>query len=359
MRIFAKAAKEAGITTNGTTQELFKQMELGKVMAKDILPHVAKGFRDFAKQGDALNKSVSRFSVLMGRAQFDLQVFQKTLFDEGVEDGLKFLLSGFNDLMKSSTFLTKSLGGAFKGAVVGLTAPFRLLYAVIYDVTKLLGMDAQDTMGDWVKGISTAIGAVLGLVASLWALKKAWGMLKGIKGLVNIGGGKAVKSGSSSGSGGKGIAGLLGVQKVFVVNMGAGGMGLPDTPSKAKKASKMGKLGGLLGLTAVAEVTGTSALLATATAGTTATIAGLALPLTAFGAALYTAIELLPDSTKYDQAKPPTAYRSSMAYGGQGNSNAYGAQPPQKIEVVVSAKEDWVDAKINDSQNWMGDGIYN
>ncbi|MCP4988480.1 MAG: hypothetical protein GY928_21250, partial [Colwellia sp.] len=32
---------------------------------------------------------------------------------------------------------------------------------------------------------------------------------------------------------------------------------------------------------------------------------------------------------------------------------------PQKLEVVVTAKEDWVDAKINDSQNWMGDGIYN
>lgn len=172
MRIFAAAAKKAGITTNGTTEELFKAMELGKVAAKDILPEVAKGFQEWSRQNNALDKSLQRFSVRLGRAKFDLQTFQDQLFGEGVEGGLNFLLGGFDDLMKSSKALATILGGVFKGAVTALVLPLRLVVSAIQDVARWLGLDSnkKDTQ-EWIALLSKFTGVVLGLTAAFLGMK--------------------------------------------------------------------------------------------------------------------------------------------------------------------------------------------
>ncbi len=359
--MFAQAAKDAGLTVNGTVAELEALMQAGKAVSSKILPKVAIIMSKAADKNNGLSDSLQNFDKVVSRAGTSLSMFQRTLFNEGVEDGLKFLLNGFNDLMKSSSYLAKFLGGAFKGAVVGLTAPFRLLYAGIYDVANLIGSDWSKTAKDMSEDIVNITGKVIGLIVGLWALKKGFSMLRGVGGLIGGGKDKAGKSGSSSGSGGKGIAGLLGVQKVFVVNMGAGGMGgMGGTAGKVGKTAQLAagaaKLGTIAAISYGAGKLIDEALRASigesyiqADQKFTKTLLDFSDKFKEMSTVGGVSVGVLP-SVAYQLAKMPFTREVGATH----------ASPrPQKIEVVVTAKEDWVDAKINDSQNWMGDGIYN
>ena len=172
LQVFATAAKEAGISTSGTTKELFKLMEDGAVPASKIMPFVTKGFHDFAIKNDALTVSLAKFGKQLDIAGDDLLGFQEDLYGAGVEDGLKFLLNGFKDLMKSSKTLANVLGGVFKGAIVALALPFRLLISGMQTVAGLFGKSkTKGDMQEWVKTISKLAGVVLGLTAALLGLK--------------------------------------------------------------------------------------------------------------------------------------------------------------------------------------------
>lgn len=227
VQMFAKAAKDAGLTVNGTVSELEDLMRNGKALAKDILPKAALQMKKAANTNDALTNSLEILTKVVDRARSGLYYFQDDLYESGFRSGLKYLLQGFNNLMKSSKLLGKLLGGFFRGAVTSLVAPFRLVYALMLDITNLLPTKWKNASMVAAEGFGVLAGSVLAVVGGLWALKKAWGAVKNIK---NIG--KMFKTATDVVKGG-GLAdvasGGMGT-RVFVTNMPKGGFGGGTTP---------------------------------------------------------------------------------------------------------------------------------
>jgi len=211
-------------------------MEDGKALAKDVLPFVAARLKDAANANGALELALKGLNVKLAQSTAGLQIFQESLFDEGIRGGLSYILDGFNDLMKASKPLSKFLGGLFKGAVIGLVAPFRLVYAAIYDLVNKLPQGGKDFFNDMLKGVTLVTGGIVGLGLAVWGVKKAFQALKGVKGLVGLGG----KSPSAGGKGGSGLLGQLGVQKVFVTNMPIGGLGGGGGITPTEQTTKKG-----------------------------------------------------------------------------------------------------------------------
>ena len=251
LNVFAEAAKDAGISTSGTTKELFKLMEDGLVPSAKIMPFVSKGFHTFAMRNDALGTIMKTLGKMFDVVNNGLMDFKEAIFKGGAEDGARSLVNAFADLLKSSKFLGSLLGGTVNGAIKGLLLPFRALYSIIFDVTEALGLQG-DTTNTWVKNIAKVTAGVFGLIASLWALKKIGGILRATPRLFGMARGAA-----ASGSVGAAASSVAsGVQNVFVVNMGAGGMlgGSSTGTSSAvsRFASAVGKFVGMIPVIALA-----------------------------------------------------------------------------------------------------------
>ena len=297
-------------------------MEDGKALAKDVLPFVAIRLQAAAKANGALELALKGLNVKVGQSKATLQIFQDAIFNKGVESGLTFLLDGFRSLMKSGDTLASLLGGVFKGAVVGLVAPFRLVYAAIFDVTKLLGLHDSDGLKAGIEGTAVAIsglvGTVVSLAASLWALKKAWGVMKGIRSLPSkLNGIKGAVKGGGSKVGGGILSG--GVQKVFVTNMGSGFGG-----GGTKGGGVKGNIGKLAGVAA--------SLLSAPVLVAAAVTAG----------AVYAATNS-PYRDSFKESAAHAAKNNVSGYSGGANyqkppsSYSYGTQ---KVDVKVNVKHD-------------------
>tara|TARA_Y100001956_G_scaffold4944_1_gene4446 strand:+ start:5644 stop:6570 length:927 start_codon:yes stop_codon:yes gene_type:complete len=172
----ARAAKDAGLTMNGTEAELFKMMEQGKVLAKDILPAFAKQLRQTAHDGGALTHALdNNLSVAIGKATFNLQQMSNAIFTGGLKDALKLVLDNFNLLAPKTKDLAFLLGKTLGGAVTAVTMPFVLFGAALADVwtltKKITGVN--DEMGKSLLALVAKVaGLVLGFKALFSAMKK-------------------------------------------------------------------------------------------------------------------------------------------------------------------------------------------
>ncbi|QVV98387.1 hypothetical protein 2017DRC72_0390 [Vibrio phage ICP1] len=145
MRLMALAAKDAGLSTDGTIKSLMKLMEQGKVAADVVMPHFAKRMREAASGG--LEKALNSNRVAMGRLMNTMQQAGNIIFESGWGEGLTDL---FNELAKffkenSHTWkaIGKTIGGVFKGiawVVDNILEPaVSALGSVLNGLTELFG----------------------------------------------------------------------------------------------------------------------------------------------------------------------------------------------------------------------------
>lgn len=133
MDAFVKAAREAFNDENIGTKELFKLMEDGKLLAKDILPLVGKYMSEAAKKGGALEKMLNSNGVAMRRLQQTWTSFQNEIFTGGFGEALTRTFNALSFSLKNNEQLAKSLGGVFGGLVDG----FIYFYGTIHDYSIL------------------------------------------------------------------------------------------------------------------------------------------------------------------------------------------------------------------------------
>ena len=88
IQLMAGAAKDAGLSLNGTVKELFKLMEEGKVATNVILPHFSKRMREAAANNGALEKALNSNRVAMNRLMFAAQMASNEIFKAGWAEGL-------------------------------------------------------------------------------------------------------------------------------------------------------------------------------------------------------------------------------------------------------------------------------
>ena len=169
----ARATKAMGLTANGTEQELFKLMEQGKLLAKDVMPEFAKQLRQTAHDGGALTHALqNNLSVAIGQSTFSIQQMSNAVYEGGLKDALKVILDSFNLIAPRTTDLAYLFGEVLGGAVIGLTAPVVLLGAALTDIW---------TLSKKFFGVNDEMSkSLLSVGASVWAIVKGFKLLLSI-----------------------------------------------------------------------------------------------------------------------------------------------------------------------------------
>ncbi|AGG57825.1 hypothetical protein VPBG_00053 [Vibrio phage helene 12B3] len=151
LQVMAKAAKDAGLETDGSVKALMKLMENGEVMAKDVMPHFARRMRETAAVG--LDKAMDSNRVAMNRMLNTMQIAADNVFINGWAEGLTELFNTVAEVIKENDVLFtefgKTMGKVFKGfawIVEKLVAP---ALGALGSILKGLN-DAMDTFGNWV-----------------------------------------------------------------------------------------------------------------------------------------------------------------------------------------------------------------
>lgn len=194
MKILEQSAREAGLAVDEIGID--KLMEQGKLTTDLVLPFFAKNLKELANNNDALTKALrENFQPALGRASNTLKDLANDVFQGGLKDGLIFVLNSFSDLGKESRGLAQALGSVLGGAVMGLTFPFKLLYAILVDISNLLGFEMNN---DVLKLTASLLGAVTGAVLLGKALKVIAGTAGAIKAVSKaMGGMGSMASGST------------------------------------------------------------------------------------------------------------------------------------------------------------------
>jgi tape measure domain-containing protein len=108
--LMAKAAQDAGISTTGTTQELAKLLEQGKVASTVVLPFFAKRMEEaFGKNAE---QNVNTLSGSANRMRNELTYLMDALDNGKVLSFWATMQNGIADVFKDLTYMTKS--GSFK-----------------------------------------------------------------------------------------------------------------------------------------------------------------------------------------------------------------------------------------------------
>ena len=160
---YSLAAKAMGITT----QELSKQLEQGKVLAKDLLPKLSKELDKMTDNFDATNSTIFQFTRLSNQ----MTRFKTKVFASGFGEALKVLASGFADTLENAMPLAEFLGKTLKAAILTITLPIQLLIAGITDLSRLFAKMVPDR---FKKGLSEILPLVVGIVAGLKTLKTTY-----------------------------------------------------------------------------------------------------------------------------------------------------------------------------------------
>lgn len=120
---FNLAAKSMGYTT----QELNKQLKMGNVLAKDLLPKLTPMISEMAHANGALAKQLESTRVAERRLALQAQDSAKTIFDSGFSEGLKELYETLTNILKNSDKELKKLGDIFGKVFKGIAYMFKVL----------------------------------------------------------------------------------------------------------------------------------------------------------------------------------------------------------------------------------------
>lgn len=182
LQVMAKAAMDAGISTDGSVKSLMKLMEEGKVMANEVLPHFSKRLRETAATG--LDKAMDSNRVAMNRLVNATQIAGDTIFTSGWGEGLTDLFNSLAEMIKENetlfTEFGKTMGKVFKGLawlVENVLDPvFSALGSILHGVNS-----AMETFGDWV---ALALIPLIKFSPILGRIVKHFGGLRAVMGVV-------------------------------------------------------------------------------------------------------------------------------------------------------------------------------
>ena len=184
MDAFVKAAREAFNDENIGTKELFKLMEDGKLLAKDILPLVGKYMSEAAKKGGALDKMLKSNQVAMQRLSMTWQNFQNTIFISGFGEALTRTFNSLAFALKNNEGAAKSIGVVLGGLVDG----FMYFGGTVHDVSLLtyhyLNKYIIDPLTQLVPALKEIEGGWVAQAAGVLIAASAFSKLAGFLGSV-------------------------------------------------------------------------------------------------------------------------------------------------------------------------------
>lgn len=106
---FNLAAESMGLTT----KELNKQLQLGNVLAKDLLPKMTPMIREMANANGALATQLETARIAENRFFLTTQDGAKKIYDSGFSEGLKELYTTLSEILKDSGPQLEKIGKIF------------------------------------------------------------------------------------------------------------------------------------------------------------------------------------------------------------------------------------------------------
>lgn len=163
------AAKAMGVTT----QELFKMMEQGQLVASDFLPKFTKTLREAVRQGNALGEGLNTSRVAMARFGTSFKLNILGAFDAGSEKGLATFFNQLTALMENAAPAMRVIGKVVGGLLSFIGTAFRAIYQVWRPVQILLDRSL-------VGGIDKANGGLTTMGSILESLYRGFQRLAGV-----------------------------------------------------------------------------------------------------------------------------------------------------------------------------------
>ena len=195
--LFVKALNKMKNTTNLTEQDLFKLMQDGKLMSKDILPFVAKEMAQTARAGGALEKAMKSNRAAFQRLKTSMQNSMNNAFLAGFGDELTETFNGLTSAINNNQDAFKTLGAVAGAVTAGFTEAgytvynsFILIEALIKRYVPQLSktFEGFGNTAAYATGIAIFTGAIFKLAGALKWLVSFANPLKGLLGtLAGIG----------------------------------------------------------------------------------------------------------------------------------------------------------------------------
>lgn len=168
-----------------TTEELGKNLKAGKIMAKDMVPKLAKALRELAAPG--LAKSLKTLESTENRLLNTWRSFKDLIFTSGLGDFLGGLYTTFGNLLILMKPLANILGGITKG-IQDVLYPIEYAIALFLDWAEAMGY-LDSTTQNWSQSAQDAfkqVGEVIGWVFGVYAISKIGGMVSGLLGMIGV-----------------------------------------------------------------------------------------------------------------------------------------------------------------------------
>lgn len=136
----ARATKAMGLSVNGTTKELFKLMEDGKLVSEEFLPYFSEELMKAAMNGGALEASMKSTAASIGRFQTAVwaanRTFNQSGFDKTVGalfDTLSFSINQANPVWQLFGKISEIVGRALRAPIELLGTLSAMLDGVLID----------------------------------------------------------------------------------------------------------------------------------------------------------------------------------------------------------------------------------
>lgn len=227
--IFVKALQKTQKNANLTEKDLFKMMEQGQLLAKDLLPAVGEEFKIVARNGGALDKAVNSNRASFQRLKTAMQASMGEFFGSALTSAFDTMSAALNNNADTFKFWGDLAGNVIEGA----TDAFAYLYDTIVFVARVGGhyLESMGVSFEGLKGWGEMAAYALGVTAFAGSIWKLGGALKWVIGFLN----PLTKLLGVM----QGIAALGGIEAA--TSGGVSGKQPKGTPTK--QPGKLGKLG--------------------------------------------------------------------------------------------------------------------
>lgn len=122
MALLAQAAKNAGMTKNGTVKEFGELMQKGNADPKKILPELGKLMKDLSEKNDAYKRSLETTRVAQGRMNREFEVAVTIFSNAGFDKGMSTFFNTTAEALERAKPLIEGLGEAFQILMTPVTA---------------------------------------------------------------------------------------------------------------------------------------------------------------------------------------------------------------------------------------------
>lgn len=183
--VISAMAEAAGFTGDGAAQKLFKAMENGDVMAKDVLEKFSSILLERAQQGGALAKAMESTAAQQARFNTAFTDSVKVFAEGGFDSGVAGFFKNMTESMARAEPLTRALGGAFEILMRPVDALVRLigdLGEALPSMSNALGIAEKNltSMGIVALAAATPLGRIFTAISvGILALEDFVTYLKG------------------------------------------------------------------------------------------------------------------------------------------------------------------------------------